>query len=93
MQQREPQPEEQPAIQKQLRSRFLEYGSLILILMKLYFQGRMLMAQNYILSCRLRMWDAVFVYFKIQIFLIRLANGFPLDQCWPTERSLPPITD
>jgi hypothetical protein len=52
----------------------------------------MLMIQNYILSCRIRMWDAVFIYFKFQIFLIRLSNGFPLDECWPAEESLPPIS-
>jgi hypothetical protein len=35
------------------------------------------------------MWDAVFLYFKIQIFLIRLSHGFPVNECWPAERSLP----
>jgi hypothetical protein len=79
------------ALLERLRTQFLEYGRLCLILAKLYFQSRVLIMQNLILTCRLRMWDAVFVYFKIQIFLIRLAHGFPLTECWPAEKSLPPL--
>ena len=70
---------------KSLRTHLAEYAGLVATLAKLYFQSRVLMAQNYILSCRLRMWDAVFVYFKIQIFLVRLSYGYPLGQCWPAE--------
>ncbi|HTV40408.1 MAG TPA: hypothetical protein VMF08_07530 [Candidatus Sulfotelmatobacter sp.] len=68
-----------------LGSELAEYARLGATLAKLYFQSRVLIAQNYILSCKLRMWDAVFVYFKIQIFLIRLSYGFPIGQCWPAE--------
>jgi hypothetical protein len=82
---------EQRSLPKQLRTHFLEYGRLGLTLAKLYFQSRVLMMQNFILSCRLRMWDAVFVYFKLQIFLVRLSYGFPLSECWPAEKSLPPV--
>lgn len=88
--QRESQPAEPQAPSKRLRIHISEYSRLGLILVKLYLQSRALMAQNFILSCRLRMWDAVFVYFKIQIFLIRMTYGFPLDECWPAEKSLPP---
>lgn len=89
--QRELQPAESGSLLKRLRTHFLEYCRLGFTLMKLYIQSRILLTQNFILSCRLRMWDAVFVYFKIQIFIIRLANGFPLHQCWPVEKSLPPV--
>jgi hypothetical protein len=88
--QRESQPAEKRALSKPLRTHLLEYGRLVVILAKLYFQGRVLMMQNFILSCRLRMWDAVFIYFKIQIFFVRLSYGFPIDECWPAEKSLPP---
>jgi hypothetical protein len=74
---------------KRLRLNFLEYGRLGLTLIKLYVQSRVLVAQNFILSCRLRIWDIVFLYFKIQIFLIRLSHGFPISVCWPADRSLP----
>jgi hypothetical protein len=87
LEQRETQPAEQRALPRQLRTHFLEYGRLGLLLAKLYFEGRMLMAQNFILSCRLRMWDAVFIYFKIQIFFVRLSYGFPINECWPAEKS------
>jgi hypothetical protein len=88
---RESQPAEQRALPKPLRTHFSEYGRLALILAKLYFQGRMLIMQNFILSCRLRMWDVVFIYFKVQIFFVRLSYGFPIDECWPAEKSLPPV--
>ncbi|HEY1788993.1 MAG TPA: hypothetical protein VGJ73_12595 [Verrucomicrobiae bacterium] len=91
MAQRELQTVGQGTLLKQLRTHFLEYGRMGLVLLDLYLQGRVLKAQNFILSCRLRMWDAVFVYFKIQIFFIRLSYGFPLSECWPAEKSLPPV--
>ena len=77
------------ALFKRLCFHYLEYGRLGIILVKLYCQSRVLLAQNFLLNCRLRMWDAVFLYFKIQIFLIRLSHGFPVNECWPAERSLP----
>ncbi|HEX3627936.1 MAG TPA: hypothetical protein VH280_21205 [Verrucomicrobiae bacterium] len=77
---------------KRVWTNLLEYGRLVTTLAKLYVQSRVLMLQNYLLSCRLRMWDAAFVYFKLQIFFIRLSNGFPLDRCWPAEESLPPVS-
>jgi hypothetical protein len=82
---------DKPAPLKRLRTLFQEYGRMGFTLAKLYCHSRLLMMQNYILSCRLRLWDVVFVCFKIQIFLIRFSYGFPLDQCWPVERSLPPL--
>ncbi len=87
----EPQIVDSGALLKRLFSHFLEYGRLGLILVKLYFQGRMLIAQNFILNCRLRMWGAVFLYFKVQIFFIRLSYGFPVTECWPVEKSMPPL--
>jgi hypothetical protein len=69
-----------------------DYVRLSITLAKLYFQARMLMVQNYLLNCRLRMWDVVFVYFKIQIFFIRFSYGYPLHDCWPAEESMPPVT-
>lgn len=75
-----------------LKTHLVEYAGLGLTLAKLYFQARILIAQNFILNCKLRMWDAVFVFFKIQIFFIRLSCGFPLADCWPDERSVPPVT-
>ncbi len=68
-----------------LGKHFVEYGSLFLTFLSLYFQGRILMVQNFILSCKLQMWEVAFVYFKLQIFFVRLANGFPFDECWPRK--------
>lgn len=82
----------QHALSKRLCVNLLEYGQLAVTLTKLYSQSRLLMIQNFILNCRIRTWNAVFICFKIQIFLIRLSNGFPLDNCWPTEESLPPVS-
>jgi hypothetical protein len=75
----------EPSLLAQLRAHAFEYGSLILTFLKLYLQGRILMARNYLLSCKLRMWDAAFLYFKIQIFFMRLAHGFPVGKCWPRK--------
>lgn len=83
---------ERRALFGRLRTHLAEYAALGFTLAKLYFQSRVLIAQNFILSCKLRMWDAVFVYFKIQIFLIRLSCGYPLAECWPADNSLPPVT-
>lgn len=74
-----------PSPLSQLRAQFLDYGSLLVTFLKLYVQGRILMSQNYVLSCKLRMWDAVFLYMKVQIFFSRLAHGFPPGQCWPRK--------
>ena len=69
----------------QLRAQISEYGSLLVTFLKLYVQGRILMSQNYLLTCKLRMWDVVFLYLKVQIFFSRLAHGFPPGQCWPRK--------
>ncbi len=68
-----------------LGKHFMEYGSLFLTFMHLYFQGRILKVQNFILSCKLQMWELAFVYIKLQIFFVRLANGFPFEECWPRK--------
>ena len=68
-----------------LGKHFVEYGRLFLTFLSLYFQGRILMVQNFILSCKLQMWELAFIYFKLQIFFVRLANGFPFDECWPRK--------
>lgn len=70
----------------------MDYCRLGLTFAKLYLQARILIAQNYILACKLRMWSVVFVYLKIQIFFIRLSSGLPLHDCWPVENSLPPVS-
>jgi hypothetical protein len=75
-------PEASGAFEK-LRLRVSEYGRLLVELMKLYVQSRVLMAQNFILTCKLQMWELTFLYARSQIFLVRLAHGFPLSQCWP----------
>jgi hypothetical protein len=69
----------------QLRAHVFEYGRLLLTFLNLYVQGRILMARNYVLSCKLRMWDTVFLYFKVQIFLTRLVRGMPVGECWPRK--------
>jgi len=68
-----------------LGKHFVEFGRLFLTFLSLYFQGRILVAQNFVLSCKLQVWEVVFVYFKLQIFFVRLANGFPVSQCWPRK--------
>ena len=83
---------ERRALFGRLKTQLVEYAGLGFTLAKLYLYSRVLMAQNFILSCKLRMWDAVFVYFKIQISVIRLSCGYPLAECWPAEESLPPVT-
>ena len=77
--------EAMPSPLSQLRTQISEYGSLLVTFLKLYVQGRILMSQNYLLSCQLRMWDAAFLYMKVQIFFMRLARGFPPGQCWPRK--------
>lgn len=74
-----------PSALSQLQRHFLEYGWLLLTFLKLYVQGRILIAQNHILSFKLRMWDVTFFYYRVEIFVMRLAHGFPLDQCWPRK--------
>lgn len=81
---------DKPALLRGMPALFQEYARMGFLLAKLYCHARVLLMHNFILSCRLRLWDAAFVYFKIQIFLIRFSHGFPLDQCWPAENSLPP---
>jgi hypothetical protein len=67
------------------RRQLMEFGFLFVAFVKLYFQARFLMVQNYILNCKLRMWEAVFLYLRVQIFLTRLAQGIPVGQCWPRK--------
>lgn len=62
-----------------------EYAGLLAAFLKLYWQGRALMARNYVLSCQLGLWEVVFLSLRIQIFLTRLAQGFPVGQCWPRK--------
>jgi hypothetical protein len=68
------------------RTRLLEYAGLLALFLKLYFQARLLMAQNYLLSCRLQLCELPLIYLKIEIFIVRLSLGFPLAQCWPVEK-------
>ena len=68
-----------------LGKHFVEYGRLFLTFLHLYFQGRILVVQNFILSCKLQMWELAFVYIKLQIFFVRLSNGFPFEECWPRK--------
>jgi len=60
-----------------------EYGRLMLLFMKLYYENRVIAAQNFILDFRLQAWEVVLVYFRIQIFLMRFSRGFPVSECWP----------
>jgi hypothetical protein len=77
--------EVEPSNLAKLQAHFLEYGRLLLTFLKLYLQSRILMSQNYLLTCKLRMWDAVFFYLRVQIVLIRLTHGFPVGECWPRK--------
>ena len=61
----------------------LEYIRMVALFTKLYYENRVIAAQNFILSCKLQVWALVFVSFKIEIFLTRLACGFPVSECWP----------
>jgi hypothetical protein len=64
---------------------FLEYARLLVIFLKLYCQARILVVRNHLLSFKLQLWEVVFLYFRVRIFFTRLANGFPVGQCWPRE--------
>jgi hypothetical protein len=61
----------------------LEYFRMMALFTRLYYENRVIAAQNFVLSCKLQVWALVFVSFKIQIFLTRLACGFPVGECWP----------
>jgi hypothetical protein len=74
-----------PAPNTSLRSHFLEYVRLVILFARLHCENRRIAAQNFLLSCRLQLWQVAFVYFRIQIFCIRLAHGFPVSQCWPRK--------
>jgi len=74
-------------VPSQLRCRLWEYGILFALFLKLYFQARLLMAQNFLLSCRLQFCELPLIYLKIEIFIVRLSLGVPLGQCWPAEKS------
>ena len=66
-----------------LGQQLLEYAQLATLFTKLYYQNRLIAAQNFILSCKLQVWALVFFTFKVQIFLTRLAGGCPVSECWP----------
>lgn len=66
-----------------LRSHFLEYFRLLALFVRLYYGNRKIAAQNAALNCKLQIWALVFFSCKVQIFLTRLACGFPVHQCWP----------
>lgn len=68
--------------------RLREYVRLCLAFFKVYFEGRILVAQNLILTCRLQLWEITFLYLRIQIFLVRLARGFPVAECWPGNNAM-----
>jgi hypothetical protein len=68
-----------------LRSHFLEYVRLAILFARLHCENRRIAAQNFLLSCKLQVWQVVFLYFRIQIFFIRLAHGLPVSQCWPRK--------
>ncbi len=76
---------------KPLRNRLWEYACLLAIFLKFYLQARFLMAQNKILSWRLQLCELPLLYLKMQVFLFRLSLGLPIAECWPAEKSLPPI--
>lgn len=73
---------------KRLWSELFDYSGLYITFFKLYFQERILAGQNLLLSCKLRLWELAFMYVRLQIFLIRLARGFPISECWPRNQSL-----
>lgn len=72
-----------PSALKRGRIFFAEYCRMVPIFLKLYFQNRTIEAQNLVLSFQLRMYQLTFWYCKARIFLLRLAHGFPVSQCWP----------
>lgn len=66
--------------------RLMQYARLLAIFFGLYFQARVLMVRNYILSWRLQLCELPLVYLKIEIFIVRLSVGLPLAECWPSEK-------
>lgn len=72
-----------PAVPPSVQKHLWDYARLMAVFFMLYFQARILMAQNFILSCRLSLLELPLVYLKVQVFLTRLAQGFPVGQCWP----------
>jgi len=73
-------------------NRYAEYARLLAVFFKFYLQARLLMVQNWMLGFRLQLMELPLVYLKLEVFLVRLSLGLPLDQCWPVEKSLPPIS-
>jgi hypothetical protein len=68
-------------------NRYAEYLRLLGIFSKLYFQARLLIIQNFMLSCRLQLCELPLTYLKVEIFIVRLSLGIPIGQCWPAEKS------
>jgi len=62
-----------------------DFSSSMPLFFKLYYENRMIAAQNLILACQLQMLVVTFLYFKAQIFVKRLAYGFPFSECWPKK--------
>ena len=62
-----------------------EFSGSMPLFLKLYCENRVIAAQNFILACQLQMLAVTFLYFKTQIFIKRLAYGFPFSQCWPRK--------
>ncbi len=60
-----------------------EYTQLAAMFTKLYYQNRLIAAQNFLLSCKLQAWALAFLSLKVQIFFSRLAGGCPVSECWP----------
>jgi hypothetical protein len=68
---------------KRLGWHLIEYAFLLALFLKLHYQNRKIAAQNLFLNCKLQLWALAFFTFKVQIFLTRLAWGFPVSECWP----------
>jgi len=66
-----------------LWSHLLEYVRMVALFTRLYYENRLIAAQNFLLSCKLQGWALVFFSLKVQIFFTRLAYGRPVSECWP----------
>lgn len=68
-----------------LWAKLLEHSGLLITFLKLYVEYRILVIKNSLLSWKLQMWEVTFLYLRVRIFLARLANGFPIGECWPRK--------
>jgi hypothetical protein len=62
-----------------------EFSGSVPFFFRLYCENRLIGAQNFVLGCQLQMLALTFLYFKAQIFVKRLAYGFPFSECWPRK--------